>query len=50
MKPVTELRLGNCANWAIRWPGWVGGNKSFVEQHQPFTKVKELIHATSLEF
>ncbi len=39
-----------CAIWPTFWPGWVGDNKDFVDQDQPFQQLKELRSATMLEF
>lgn len=46
----TDIELYYCANWPKRWPLWIGGNADFINQGQPFNKMIELIHATSLEF
>lgn len=47
---VLSYDTGWRAHWPTFWPGWLGGNKDFVEQGQCFYSLKELREATMLEF
>lgn len=38
------------ANWPHFWPVWVGGDKNFMDEGQPFHLVDELRRSTMLEF
>lgn len=40
----------SCYHWPYRWPCWVGGNRSFInDEGQDFNKLKDLRINTMLE-
>jgi len=47
---LVHKRDGWCASHPYEWPGWVGGNPSFLDNNQNYGKLIMLRKATMLEF